>query len=148
MGLAYFGLVLAFVLYGAARRDIVKEQTIRISNENATNIDKVNKCFSDRAQLPTTIKFFDFFETIAENQKNGYQLNLHTLPHDPRATGKNGWIASLFRTSHALSDIEAIERQLKERTPTYAKCVIMARRLDVPIPKQYQPKKNREKTNS
>lgn len=147
-GVAYFGLVIAFVLYGAARRDIVKEQTIRISTQKAANIDKVNKCFADRAQLPTTIRFLDFFETIASNQKHGYQLNLQTLPNDPRAVGKNGWIASLYRTTNALGDIQAIEQQIKDKTPTYSKCAAKAERLGVPIPPQYLPKKDRGKDNS
>lgn len=133
-GVAYFGLVIAFVLYGTARREIVKEQTIRISAEKAQHIDQVNRCFSDRAQLPATIKFMHFFETVAENQKSGYQINLQTLPNDPRALGKNGWIASLYRTTQALKDIQAIERQVRDSTPTYAKCVAEAQRLDVPIP--------------
>lgn len=132
LGAAYFGLVLTFVLTISSFQKINEQETLLIARENAQNSALVSDCYQQYVEAPAVRRFIEAQIIIAENQRNALEVNLLTLPDDPRVEGPKGWRVSLRKIEATLDDLQAFLRESRSSTPTRKKCDEMADRLHVP----------------
>lgn len=131
IGIAYFGLVLTFVLAMLSFQKANEQEAEVIAQREARNAERVSSCYQRYAEAPATRRFIVAQIAIAENQRNALQLNIALMPDDPRRYGPKGWIVSLGRIDAAIADLEGFIRRSRTTSPTRAKCDALADSLGV-----------------
>lgn len=123
-----FGLAAVTVALYFAFAKIAHEEAFRAAGMRANNATQVGQCFTSQKNGPVTKGFISANEAVIENSILSNLAAIKAQPHDP-LTGVREH--SLDRLRAAKKNANELQDLIDKSIPTKAKCVRLARTLNV-----------------
>ncbi len=135
IGIAYFGLAIAYVIGGLALQRVADESASRAAEQKSQAVAQVSACVDSIDRAPQIGALIDSIRDNAADRLVATQAAIAaTDPDDPLNDARRTSIRTIrFR----LEKIDAVARRLDESTPTRKACRRLARKVGVsdPFPK-------------